>query len=364
MRGTGTAIDPFIIEDVFDLQNIENDLTAFYELESDIDASVTVGWNGGAGFMPIALASFFSGSLDGKGYSIINLYMNYNLGVNISMIDENRGSILNLGLVNITYLGIDPVGFHFSGGGFVRTNYGTIRNCFITGYLDGHDVGGICQTNWPLFGLPALISKCFSTCRIVASDQGGGICYSNGGTVERSYSTGQVSGDLASGLVGINSGIIQDCYSRSRVIGISNGGGLVQWNDLIIRRSYSTGAVSAAAVGGLVQGAGGASIVEDCFWDIETSGQAASAGGTGQTTAQMKSRSTFTAAGWNLNSIWFLATRYNNGYPCFQGVPTYPYIPLGGAQIPIPGPNPPPGSSPIPTPYSPLVATLAPTGVT
>ena len=53
MTGTGTFLDPYIIEDVNDLQAMQDDLTAYYELGGDIDASATIGWNAGAGFLPI-----------------------------------------------------------------------------------------------------------------------------------------------------------------------------------------------------------------------------------------------------------------------------------------------------------------------
>jgi hypothetical protein len=39
--------------------------------------------------------------------------------------------------------------------------------------------------------------------------------------------------------------------------------------------------------------------VTTSFWDIETTGQSTSAGGVGKTTAEMKTQSTFTVAGWN-----------------------------------------------------------------
>jgi hypothetical protein len=38
--------------------------------------------------------------------------------------------------------------------------------------------------------------------------------------------------------------------------------------------------------------------VSNSFWDTETSGQSTSAGGTGKTTAQMKSFATFSSVGW------------------------------------------------------------------
>jgi hypothetical protein len=39
--------------------------------------------------------------------------------------------------------------------------------------------------------------------------------------------------------------------------------------------------------------------VTNSFWDIETSGQTSSAGGTGKTTAEMQTASTFLEAGWD-----------------------------------------------------------------
>ena len=43
-------------------------------------------------------------------------------------------------------------------------------------------------------------------------------------------------------------------------------------------------------------------IVRDCFWDIETSGQATSAVGTVKTTAEMQTESTF--VGWSFDTVW------------------------------------------------------------
>ncbi|MBA7667142.1 hypothetical protein ES703_75227 [subsurface metagenome] len=52
MTGSGTLLDPYVIYDVNDLQAMENDLAAYYELGQDIDASATLGW-GGLGFNPV-----------------------------------------------------------------------------------------------------------------------------------------------------------------------------------------------------------------------------------------------------------------------------------------------------------------------
>ena len=57
------------------------------------------------------------------------------------------------------------------------------------------------------------------------------------------------------------------------------------------------------------------------FWDMETSGQRTSAAGTGKTTAQMRTATTFLSAGWDFETetkngkddIWWI--REGQDYP-------------------------------------------------
>ena len=60
--GAGTLDNPYQIETLCQLQDIRSNLRAHYELATDIDASETKDWNGGAGFEPIAIDSGFLGS--------------------------------------------------------------------------------------------------------------------------------------------------------------------------------------------------------------------------------------------------------------------------------------------------------------
>lgn len=59
---------------------MQNNLTETYVLSNDIDCSDTINWNGGMGFIPITqslnFSLVFSGSLEGNGYTIRNLYIN------------------------------------------------------------------------------------------------------------------------------------------------------------------------------------------------------------------------------------------------------------------------------------------------
>jgi len=154
-----------------------------------------------------------------------------------------------------------------------------------------------------------------------SKDYVGGLVGSNRrGHVTQCYSTGTVDGSHSvAGLVGSNSdGHVSQCYSIGAVTGDSSVGGLVGWNswDATVTHCYSSGSVLGTAdVGGLIGEDGGKVwAVWASFWDIETSGQTTSADGTGKTTVQMQTRSTFTDAGWDFvgesvngtDDIWWI----------------------------------------------------------
>ena len=101
-------------------------------------------------------------------------------------------------------------------------------------------------------------------------------------------------------------GTVGNSYSTASVTGEAGVGGLVGGNYVgVVSNSYSTGSVTGnSSVGGLVginwEGTG---TVNNSFWDIETSGQSASAGGTGKNTTEMKDIATFSGEGWNIIAV-------------------------------------------------------------
>ena len=105
------------------------------------------------------------------------------------------------------------------------------------------------------------------------------------------------------------------CYSTGPARGSSCVGGLVGDHYGTVTQCYSTGAVSGTGwdVGGLVGSILGPSVVTGSFWDIQTSGQAKSAGGTGRTTAEMQTAGTFLDAGWDFVNVWGIGE--NQTYP-------------------------------------------------
>jgi len=372
MLGSGTALDPYIIQNATDLQNIQLHLAAWYELESDIDAAETIGWNGGAGFHPLGI---FTGHFDGKDYSILDLYINRPTESNIGLFSHIQGTVINLIFKNSYVYGKTGVGTLARGitgtvsevhvqNGYVKApqasppqrnshiggmfgeigNGGNVQNssfsgivyalaCTIVGGFAGHIYGGSgtikrCSANAYVYNYGTnnradviggfvgkilgwtgirLIQECFSLGQVVATAYGQYIPLDIGG--------------LAGG---IQQGTFQDCFSRVNIQG-ANGqriggavGHLLYYGCL--DNVYSTGYLVGASCGGLV-GANSDpthSFVTDSFWDIETSGQGSSVGGTGKTTEQMKTQTTFTDAGWDFVLIWEIEHAYiNDGYPYF-----------------------------------------------
>jgi len=213
---------------------------------------------------------------------------------------------------------------------------GDIRYCSSTGavtsgnnsqYLGGL-VGGISSTSGgDEYWCEGDISYCYSTCAVTGGDESenlgglvGGNSYSYG-SISDCYSTGTVTGgydsDSLGGLMGYEENCdIADCYANGEVVGDYDAGGLVGLIESYdsITTCYSSGRVSGYMfVGGLVGWINGEQDTMDSFWDTDTSGQSWSACGTGKTTVEMKTKSTFTDAGWNFDDVWHICETTN--YP-------------------------------------------------
>ncbi len=145
---------------------------------------------------------------------------------------------------------------------------------------------------------------------------GGLVGFNDYGTLASCYAVGSVSGSANSvgGLVGYNHhGTLASCYANASVNGSSFVGGLVGYNYYgALTSCYAAGPVSGLSAGGLAGRNSGT--ITACFWDINTSGQPTSAGGTGKTTARMKTLSTFTEAGWDFVNTWGIGSRQSYPY--------------------------------------------------
>lgn len=295
------------INNVTDLQNMSNDLAADYELGCDIDATPTSGWNSGAGFAPIGTeASPFTGTFDGKGYTIRGLYISRSTTDYIGLFGCTTGSAGD----HVTLASVKFTSATITGRNYVGILAGRTICTDITDVNCAGTVAGGASPYASYIG--GMIGQAY-----------------NYQTINRCCSSGSVTGRAQiGGLVGSNYNVndtIDNCYSTASVsCTVQSGGGLVGYNEATMDDCYSTGSV----------GGGGSSVngfigynydgrVTNCFWDTTTSEQATGCGGTGcgtgatgKTTAQMKTKSTFTDASWDFTTpIWNIASTINSGYP-------------------------------------------------
>lgn len=327
-----------LVNSVFDLQNIENNLGGMYAIGRNIDASVTDSWNGGAGFIPI---SSFTGVLDGQGHSIDRLTINSTgsfsggTGVFVGLFAriEQRGSniaaVRNLSLTNLSVSGTTT----FGTAGLVGWNLGLIDNVRVTGAVTGvGQVGGLVGNNSNQLGSGIIQNSQAAVAVTGGTGATGGLVGENTGTIIASFATGEVRGGGSNpsvggrlgGLAGENQGTIRDSYATGSVNGgtsLSDVGGLVGFNwdapsspvlNGEVIDSYATGTVSGGFQrGGLVARSFAGGSVTTSYWDAQTTGQALSAGGIGLTTAQLKAGvpDGFDAATWAIDPT------INDGYP-------------------------------------------------
>jgi hypothetical protein len=260
-----------------------------------------------------------------KDLGLINPDVNAGTGLDVGSLV----GLLSSGKINNCYVVGGSVSGDWRPGGLVGENeFGTITSCYSTTSVSGDwYVGGLAGDN------KGTITNCYSTGSVSGDWLVGGLLGRNYGTVINCYATASVSGtDLGiGGLVGENNDTITNCYSAGSVTGTTSVGGLAGENGGTITKCYSTGSVSGThGVGGLV-GSGAEWRIADSFWDIETSGQATSSGGTGKTTAEMQMMSTFTDAGWDfvgetvngIEDIWFIPQQ------------DYPHLWWEGMQVPM-----------------------------
>ncbi len=321
--GDGTSGNPYQIASLENLYWVAENSSRwgyYYIQTANIDATPTEGWfsDGSGGFygwVPIGNSTTpFTATYNGNGNSIDGLYINRTVGDYQGLFGNASGAtISNLGVRNV-----DINGRYYIGGLAGQSSSTNINNCYSTGSVTGIErIGSLVGFNTN----SSTVSNSYSTGSVAGIKAIGGLVGANYNlsTLSSSYSTCNItSNDRSGGLLGLNyTSTVINCYSKGNVSGDSYVGGLLgsNYSACTVSNSYSTGSVSAnSVVGGLI-GYNLNSAVNNSFWNTETSGRNISAGGTGKTTAEMKTQSTFTAAGWDFATIWKMRSYKNDGYP-------------------------------------------------
>jgi hypothetical protein len=299
--GYGTEENPYQIANMKNLYWLSQNSAEWdkhYIQTADIDASETESWHGDNGFEPIGTEDAeFTGSYNGQFHSIDQIYINRpntnNIGL-FGFVAQETAIITKLGVTNANITGKSCVG-----GIIGKLSEGSLHRCHTTGTVitGNSEAGGLLGHNYEGY-----VKECFSFTDVSSSTFAGGLIGKNTkGTINDCYSRGSVSSDwMCGGLIGsMTRGILRNCYST----------GLVNSPDL----SY---------LGGLV-GNEYEAVVENSFWDIQTSGTEQSPAGTGLSTSEMKTSRVFTNAGWDfidetnngIELLWSIRAGENDLYP-------------------------------------------------
>ena len=328
--GSGTEIDPYIITDVNQLQEMQYALNAWYELGNNIDASETETWNSGAGFVPVGdTAHPFVGHLQGNGFVISGFYIyrinrDYvglfgKVGSNgtvdsITLEDPNvtgndyTGSLVGYTDTSLNYCDVSGgyvngndrtgalagvinssislcnaaeayvTGHNYTGGlvGKINDSMGNCNSLLVTVY--GNDnVGG-------LAGHCTSVSNCASSGLVQANSNIGGLIGYANGSMANCSSTASVIGSGAScgGLIGDNrGGTVTNCYATGSVSGSDTVGGLFGYHRSgNISLCHSTGNVEGGAqAGGLIGYAYSSPSVSNCYSTGNVTSAAGQVGG-------------------------------------------------------------------------------------
>ena len=219
------------IRDWHDLHAVSDDMGGSYVLMNDLD-SATAGYaevagataNGGQGWQPIGTsAARFTGSFDGRGYEIRDLFVDRPRENNVGLFGHlgSEGVIRNLGVVNAAVTGGSGVG------ALVGWNQkdGTVDESHFSGTVIGSDyVGGLVGRNL------GTVSTSRSVGTVTGMSVVGGLVGSNSGMVSNSHFSGDVGGEESiGGLVAHNYGAISNSHVTGSVTGREGIGGLVAW---------------------------------------------------------------------------------------------------------------------------------------
>ncbi len=345
--GSGTADDPYQITTAAHLSNIRSYPTACFVLCNDIvftDGDFAAGgafYNDGTGWNPIGYGgTLFTGSLDGKGYSIQNLQIWRDGEISyayLGLFSVIRGEVKDLHVIGekirITTDSAVAVG------GIAGATLGTLSGCSVDGEISVSSAGftrigglsGIVDPN-------AYFWDNVNKSSITAS---GGTVYAGGvvghlrGTVSECVNLGAVTvnkGNIsrAGGAVGyLQEGEICNCFNVGTVTVTGTGqsrsaGGIVGTNNGTVNTSYNAGSLKIEApaptsgdgIGGIVGTVEEEAKHNDCYY---LSDAYQSWYGGSLSAARMKSASAF--YGFNFSSVWTMEGNADYRWPELRTAP-------------------------------------------
>ena len=332
--GSGTEADPFMIYNCRELQALNNDLLAHYELANDIDCSDSVNWNNGKGFYPIGdndpqfgsgyrNESEFEGSFNGGNMVISNVYIDRPQGGYIGLFGDSLGIIENLEITNFDVTGQSQVG------ALLGASSGTVNNITSNSTVNGDgNTGGVIGYSG---GYSAAVSGVNAESSVYNQDDdvGGIVGYMNRGFLINSKVTGDVYTESRDA-----GGVVGSAYQGAELINLSSNVDVeaeASWAGGILGESTSDGALinNSYALGNVTSDdrAGGAigEISESALNQVYAVGKvtlsgftSVNEGGLSGTDPQNEPVNQFISTYWDLNK-----TEQNMPYSTSNPVPEF-----------------------------------------
>jgi len=290
--GTGTELDPYLVEDAADFNAVRNNLTAYYKQTADIDLSIYPNWE------PIGIP--FMGNYDCDNREINNptissseTYLSV-FGVLVEAVIKN----IKIKNANISGTGSGQLASILAS---VMVS-SIVDACYLQGSVIVGEGSHACGVATTIEG-GSVVSKCGTDVTVEGETVAAFATYINSSTANDCYGKGHVRGYSAteSALLG---GMFCDVYSGS-----------------VVSRCY---AATTFANHGEIAWLGGFAVhsydgtINDCYYDYDLSGQSDNGIGIPKTTVQMKQQATFT--GWDFTDIWKVDE--GESYPYFIPVIT------------------------------------------
>ena len=207
-KGNGTKNSPYLVSNADELFEIRGDLKAYYKLIQDIDVSEWITDNNPQqGWMSIGSVNEpFTGTIDGGGFSVVNLMCNRPSTDYVGFIGYLKGTLTNISFVNPQIVGQQYVGIV----GYLYAD-NMIENVVVAGgQISGvSNVGGIVGATFYYFSYGdhyGTVLNSYCSADVTASeDNVGGICgyLDKYGRIQHCAYNGKLSGnDYVGGIVG------------------------------------------------------------------------------------------------------------------------------------------------------------------
>lgn len=259
--------DYTVITDATALQNIQSALDGHYVLGSDIDLQ-------GVSWTPIGT---FTGVFDGLGHEVRHLTLSGLARSEQGLFGKTNGATLqNVGVTDVAITG----GAYDWFGALVGYNeQSTVARTYASGSVSGEGMGygGIAGAN-----MDSVVKSSFAHIAVSAGVNG------RAGTVvgfNRSYN---------------GTAIVADCYGAGKIAGGYNVGGTVGTTDDAVQNAFAVATVTGEyQKGGVVFGSSSNSFYDNTVNTDSSMNDTSS----GKSTAQMKTLSTYSGAGWDIAGV-------------------------------------------------------------